>query len=99
MPGFLPPFKEWMKSSLVCGARDSSVIGGVITLTLFIDAYHLGTPNSLVEQNLSANIISTLQAVCFVGALAASPLTDRCGRKWLLVASTILIIIGVILQA
>lgn len=83
----------------MCFGWDSSVIGGVITLDPFIEDYHLGTPNSLAEQNLSANIVSTLQAGCFVGALAASPLTDRWGRKWVLVANSWLILAGVALQA
>lgn len=49
--------------------------------------------------NLTGNIVSTLQAGCFVGALAASPITDRWGRKPTLLATGFMIIAGVVLQA
>lgn len=78
---------------------DSSVIGGVIVLPPFVHDYKLGDPKSKASANLSANIVSTLQAGCFVGALAASPLTDRYGRKWCLVAVAIVILLGIIMQS
>lgn len=78
---------------------DSSVIGGVIVLDPFIRDFGLGAKGSLAAANLSANIVSVLQAGCFLGALVASPLTDRFGRKWCLIGVSIVIIIGVIMQA
>lgn len=78
---------------------DSSVIGGVITLPRFIEDYNLGTAGSVAEANLSANIVSVLQAGCFVGAIAAFSLTDKFGRKWCLIWMSWLILIGVIMQA
>lgn len=48
--------------------------------------------------NLSANIVSTLQAGCFFGALFASPVTDKWGRKTALIMASILAIIGVVMQ-
>lgn len=78
---------------------DSSVIGGVITLPTFIDDYHLGTAGSVAEANLAANIVSVLQAGCFVGAIAAFSLTDKFGRKWALIWMSWLILAGVIMQA
>jgi sugar porter (SP) family MFS transporter len=78
---------------------DSSVIGGVIVLKPFVRDFGLGDPKSVASANLSANIVSTLQAGCFLGALLASPLTDRFGRKWCLIGVSLIIIVGVIMQA
>lgn len=78
---------------------DSSVIGGVITLKPFIDDYGLGDTSSAASANLSANIVSTLQAGCFLGALLASPITDRWGRKWCLIVCSWGILAGVVMQA
>lgn len=78
---------------------DSSVIGGVIVMDPFIKDYGLGSKNSVKVANLSGNIVSTLQAGCFAGALVASPLTDRFGRKWCLIGTAAVIMLGVIMQA
>lgn len=102
-----PEIYGWRVYLLACSACfgamsfgwDSSVIGGVITLQTFVDDYGLGDPKSTASANLAANIVSTLQAGCFVGSLAASPLTDRFGRKWCLIANSFIILAGVIMQA
>lgn len=78
---------------------DSSVIGGVITLPPFIRDYGLGESDSVASANLSANIVSTLQAGCFLGALMAFSLTDRYGRKWCLIVCSWIILVGVAMQA
>lgn len=77
---------------------DSSVIGGVINLDTFKADYGL-KGDSVAIANLQGNIVSVLQAGCFFGALGAFPLTDKYGRKWLLVAAALLIILGVVIQA
>lgn len=102
-----PEIYGWRVYLLACSACfgamsfgwDSSVIGGVIVMPPFIDDYNLGDPKSVASANLAANIVSTLQAGCFVGALAASPLTDRWGRKWALIGVSAVIILGVVMQA
>jgi sugar porter (SP) family MFS transporter len=78
---------------------DSSVIGGVIVLDPFVKDFGLGDPKSPASANLAANIVSTLQAGCFLGALVASPMTDRFGRKWCLIGVSMIIIVGIIMQA
>src|SRR5690348_3710644 len=78
---------------------DSSVIGGVIVLPPFIQDFGLGDSKSVATANLSANIVSTLQAGCFLGALIASPMTDRFGRKWCLIGVSLIVIIGIIMQS
>ncbi|KAJ0159093.1 Quinate permease [Colletotrichum tanaceti] len=79
---------------------DSSVIGGVVVMQPFQEDYGLADNTANVDSaNLVGNIVSTLQAGCFVGALAASPLTDRYGRKWCLIGIAVVILLGVVLQA
>ncbi|GKT97169.1 MFS quinate transporter [Colletotrichum tofieldiae] len=78
---------------------DSSVIGGVVVMEPFKKDYGLEDAKPVETANLTGNIVSTLQAGCFVGALIASPLTDRYGRKWCLVGVAAVILVGVILQA
>ncbi|KAJ9136582.1 General substrate transporter [Pleurostoma richardsiae] len=102
-----PEIYGWRVYLLACSACfgamsfgwDSSVIGGVIVLKPFVRDYGLGDPKSKASANLSANIVSTLQAGCFVGALAASPMTDRYGRKWCLVGVALIILAGIIMQS
>ena len=53
----------------------------------------------VAKANLEANIVSTLQAGCFVGALAAYWFADRIGRKPSLMYSALLALAGTILQA
>ncbi|OTB01330.1 hypothetical protein M426DRAFT_221540 [Hypoxylon sp. CI-4A] len=78
---------------------DSGVIGGVINLPSFIDAYGLGSSDDVATANLQGNIVSVLQAGCFVGALAAYPLTDAYGRRPCLMAAACLTLVGVAMQA
>ncbi|KAK6815783.1 hypothetical protein PG987_016549 [Apiospora arundinis] len=61
---------------------DSGVIGGVINLATFRAAYGLGGEKDLATANLQGNIVSVLQAGCFVGAIAAFWLADKIGRRW-----------------
>ena len=56
---------------------------------------HIG---DVAQANLSANIVSTLQAGCFVGALAASPFADRYGRRIALMAAAVMALIGSMMQ-
>lgn len=64
-----------------------------------ISDYGLNESDSVSTANLTGNIVSTLQAGCFVGALVASPITDRWGRKPTLLATGLTITAGVIMQA
>lgn len=48
--------------------------------------------------NLEANIVSMLQAGCFFGALGASWVADKYGRKPALILSAIIAFIGTVMQ-
>ncbi|KFA81039.1 hypothetical protein S40288_00848, partial [Stachybotrys chartarum IBT 40288] len=98
---------SWRVLALACsscfGAMsfgwDSAVISGVVVMNPFMRDYGLNGTDDIEVANLTGNIVSTLQAGCFVGALAASPITDRWGRKPTLLATGFMIIAGVVLQA
>lgn len=44
------------------------------------------------------NPVTTLQCGCFAGALAASPVADRLGRKFALYVSAVLAVVGTVMQ-
>ena len=75
------------------------MIGGVLTLPAFIKTYGLSGISKTALANLTANIVSTLQAGCFFGALLASPLADRLGRRMALLISAVIVTIGCVFQA
>ncbi|KAI0474160.1 general substrate transporter [Xylariaceae sp. FL0804] len=97
----------WRVYMLACSACfgamsfgwDNGVIGGVIELDAFIKSYGLGNEDSVASANLQGNIVSVLQAGCFVGALAAYPMTDAWGRRRCLVGAAMFTLSGVIMQA
>lgn len=79
---------------------DSGIIGGVLELDNFQEDYGLADAGDDVElADLKANIVTTLQCGCFVGALAAGYVADKLGRKPALMISAGLAIIGTIMQA
>ncbi|KAJ5709971.1 hypothetical protein N7493_009563 [Penicillium malachiteum] len=97
----------WRVYMLACSAccggmlfgMDSGIIGGVLTMPPFEQTYGLENLSDVAQANLSANIVSTLQAGCFFGALLASPAADKWGRRLALMGSAVIGIIGVIMQA
>lgn len=60
--------------------------------------YGLEGLSKTAAANLSANIVSTLQAGCFVGAIAASPISDKWGRKIALLVAAAVAAVGAIMQ-
>ncbi|KAJ5157473.1 Quinate permease [Penicillium canariense] len=96
----------WRVYALACSAcfggmlfgMDSGIIGGVLTMPPFQAKYGLEGLSKTAQANLSANIVSTLQAGCFFGALIASPAADRWGRRYSLLGAALLGVVGVIMQ-
>ena len=61
---------------------DSSIISGVVVLPAFLTRFGLdGAGSKAALANLQANIVSTLQAGCFAGAIIAGFMADRIGRR------------------
>ena len=53
----------------------------------------------LADANLSANIVSVMQAGAFFGALLANPVSDRFGRKTGLLLAAVFAAVGGMMQA
>ncbi|KFY65667.1 hypothetical protein V497_01327 [Pseudogymnoascus sp. VKM F-4516 (FW-969)] len=78
-----PEIYGWRVFALACSACfgamifgwDIGAIGGILTLPAFEKDYHLTAENSA---DLGSNIVSTLQAGCLVGSLAAYWFADKC---------------------
>ncbi|KAF6812136.1 MFS quinate transporter [Colletotrichum plurivorum] len=103
-----PEIYGWRVYALACSACfgglifgiDTGTIGGVLRMEEFRELYNLVDISPTERANLSANIVSTLQAGCFVGALLAAQAADRFGRRPVLIwAAGGISIIGVVLQA
>ncbi|KAJ5624277.1 quinate permease [Penicillium lagena] len=79
---------------------DTGNIGGIIVLPSFKETFGLTAngPNAYQAPNLSANIVTALQAGAVLGALLAYTSADRLGRRWTLIIGAIVFLIGCILQ-
>lgn len=97
----------WRVYMLACSAcfggmlfgMDIGIIGGVITLPAFKRDYGLEHLDKQGEADLSANIVSTLQAGCFAACFIASYVADRLGRRWGLLLAALVAIVGCVMQA
>ncbi|KAG9664497.1 general substrate transporter, partial [Aureobasidium melanogenum] len=78
---------------------DSGIIGGVLTLPAFKTKYGLDALSTIQRADLQANIVSTLQCGCFAGALIASYVADRLGRRMALLIAAVVVTIGCVFQA
>ncbi|KAF3025040.1 hypothetical protein E8E14_014367 [Neopestalotiopsis sp. 37M] len=91
-------------STVACGGAllfgmDMGIIGGVLTMDTFKDQYGLSNQPASVTAQLSSNIVSVIQAGAFAGALLSTWLANRVGRRWSLIISSLLVFVGVALQA
>jgi MFS family permease len=81
---------------------DTGTISGILAMPywqeLFSTGYRDSTGHLNVTSSQSAAIVSILSAGTFFGALGAAPMGDRIGRRWGLIASSHVFILGVILQ-
>ena len=87
----LPDFKKYANLSSstilqVCIADESREFG-------------LSNLDSVARANLSANLVTTVQAGAFAGALGALPFAERLGRKKSLLIVAVIAFIGPLLQA
>ncbi|KAF2437140.1 general substrate transporter [Tothia fuscella] len=78
---------------------DTGTMGGVLVIPAFKRAFRIENLNPIAAANLSANIVSALQAGCFIGAMMGWPTADRLGRKPALLIAPVLAALGVIIQA
>ncbi|KAJ9639062.1 hypothetical protein H2204_003970 [Knufia peltigerae] len=78
---------------------DIGIIGGVLTLPDFKKEFGLSDISKSAASNLSANLVSVMQAGAIVGALVANPLADWIGRKKSILFISVFAFIGGLLQA
>ncbi|KAF8896181.1 general substrate transporter [Infundibulicybe gibba] len=78
---------------------DTGLIGGVLALRSFQDYFGLDKRTPSQRANLNGDIVSVLQAGCFFGALSTGYFSAKYGRKWSLLASGVIYILGSIIQA
>ncbi|KAL2877039.1 hypothetical protein SGCOL_007660 [Colletotrichum sp. CLE4] len=91
-------------SLVACGGAllfgmDMGIIGGVLTMDTFKKQYGLENQPKTVLANLESNIVSVIQAGAFAGALFSTWLANRVGRRFSLIIASLLVFIGVALQA
>lgn len=78
---------------------DTGVIGGVLTTKAFQASFGLaGQENANALADLKGNIVSSLQAGCFLGAAMGLFVPDRIGRKPTIFIAGLVFLIGSIIQ-
>lgn len=93
---------NWRVFALACAAcfggtlfgMDIGIIGGVLQLPDFQDEFGLTTLSKIQKSNLSANLVSVMQAGAVAGALGAFPLADKFGRKQCLIGVSMFAFVG-----
>lgn len=73
---------------------DSSFIGQTVELTSFRDEFHFGDWSDAKQDLVTANIVSLYQAGAFFGALFAYPIGFYLGRRWGLLITGIIFVLG-----
>ncbi|KAK4126316.1 putative sugar transporter protein [Parathielavia appendiculata] len=77
---------------------DVGTIGGVLAMPAMQEKYGYVTHNAKDKADMSQNIASTLQAGCFAACFVTPWLTDRWGRRWALIATGLVTLVGVVFQ-
>jgi MFS family permease len=78
---------------------DAGTMGGVLVLPAFKKEFGLDGLGKIESANLSANIVSALQAGCFLGAIVAWPLADSIGGRTALITAAVIATAGTVMQA
>lgn len=78
---------------------DTGIIGGVLTLPDFKKEFGLDGFGSTTSANLSANLVSTMQAGAILGALGALPISEKLGRRPSLLITSVFAFAGGFIQA
>lgn len=73
---------------------DSSFIGQTVELNSFRDEFHFGDWSDAKQDLVTANIVSLYQAGAFFGALFAYPIGFYLGRRWGLMITGIIFVLG-----
>lgn len=80
---------------------DTASISGILTMPYWIEAMATNTDENgepFVTTTQTSLVVSLLSVGTFIGALLAGPTGDWLGRRWGLVVSNCIFIVGVVLQ-
>jgi MFS family permease len=55
-----------------------------------------GSTNVKKSNEVSSNVVSVLQGGAFFGALLSAPISARIGRKWTLIAFSVIFMVGAV---
>jgi SP family sugar:H+ symporter-like MFS transporter len=77
---------------------DTGLIGGILALDSFKQAFGLDKLTAKEFASVSGNIVSILQLGCFIGALVISPITQRIGRRPAMLLTNFIFLFGSLLQ-
>ncbi|KAL0577238.1 hypothetical protein V5O48_004757 [Marasmius crinis-equi] len=75
---------------------DTGIAGGVVKNTYFQQHFGIAGNQKHID-DVSAIVVSVLQAGAFVGALASAPISARIGRKWTLISFSSIFAVGAVL--
>ncbi|KAK4219788.1 general substrate transporter [Rhypophila decipiens] len=86
---------------------DQGVMGGILTLAVFLEAFPTINPNAVGISDAEASTRSTTQGIsvasynlgCFIGALISIFIGNPLGRKKVIMLGTAIMVVGAILQA
>ncbi|KAJ7582017.1 general substrate transporter [Mycena floridula] len=80
---------------------DTGIAGGVVANPYFLQQFGLldatGAKDVKKSNAVSSNVVSVLQAGAFFGALGSAPLSAKFGRKYTLLAFSLIFLVGAIL--
>ncbi|KAG9241119.1 putative quinate permease [Calycina marina] len=96
-------WRVWVLATAACFGGmlfgwDIGAIGGIMVMPSFKAKFGLADKSSSEVATLVSNIVSVLQAGCFVGSLVAYWVADRWGRKPSLLGSAFISIVGIVIQ-
>ncbi|KAK4150244.1 putative sugar transporter protein [Chaetomidium leptoderma] len=77
---------------------DIGTIGGVLAMPAMQEQFGYVHYDPPAKADMSQNIASTLQAGCFAACFVTPWLTDRWGRRWALIGTGLVTLVGVVLQ-
>ncbi|CZR59819.1 probable monosaccharide transporter [Phialocephala subalpina] len=81
---------------------DTGTISGILAMSYWQNEFSTGFRDAKGHLNITASqqseVVSILSAGTFFGALTAAPVADRIGRRFALIVSCFVFILGVILQ-
>jgi sugar porter (SP) family MFS transporter len=86
---------------IVLFGYDTGIAGGVVSNPYFLEVFGIQDENGNIDTKrkdaISSNVVSVLQAGAFFGALASAPTSAWIGRKWTLIAYSLIFVVGAIL--